>query len=187
MERESDELLYDRYLKKRGEEDLRVLFSRHGKKLTLFLLGFVGDMRDAEELMLDAFAAAAAGKTPFFGKSSFKTWLYAIARHISYDCLKRSSRGQTIPIDELYDISDEEDIEREYIRQEDRITLHRALKRLNPDYSQVLYLTYFEDFDNSETAEIMKKSKRQIENLLYRAKGALKSELEKEGFEYERL
>lgn len=51
----------------------------------------------------------------------------------------------------------------------------------------MLYLTYFEDFDNSETAEIMKKSKRQIENLLYRAKGALKSELEKEGFEYEGL
>ena len=38
-----------------------------------------------------------------------------------------------------------------------------------------------------EIAKIMKKNKRQIENLIYRAKGALKSELEKEGFEYERL
>ena len=40
---------------------------------------------------------------------------------------------------------------------------------------------------NEEIAKIMKKNKRQIENLIYRAKGALKSELEKEGFEYERL
>ena len=31
----------------------------------------------------------------------------------------------------------------------------------------------------------MKKSPRQMKNLVYRAKGALKSELEKEGFEYE--
>ena len=43
-----------------------------------------------------------------------------------------------------------------------------------------LYLIYFEGFNNEETAHIMKKSKRQIENLLYRAKQALKNEFDKE-------
>ena len=33
----------------------------------------------------------------------------------------------------------------------------------------------------------MKKSKRQIENLIYRAKKALKAELGKDGFDYEIL
>lgn len=33
----------------------------------------------------------------------------------------------------------------------------------------------------------MKKTNRQIENLIYRAKKALKKELEKEGFVYEEL
>jgi len=33
----------------------------------------------------------------------------------------------------------------------------------------------------------MRKSKRQIENLLYRAKNTLKKELLKEGFDYEKL
>ncbi len=33
----------------------------------------------------------------------------------------------------------------------------------------------------------MKKSKRQVENLMYRAKISLKSELDKEGFVYEGL
>ena len=42
------------------------------------------------------------------------------------------------------------------------------------------YLAYFEGFDNPQIARIMKKSKRQIENLLYQAKKALKSELCKE-------
>ena len=41
--------------------------------------------------------------------------------------------------------------------------------------------------DNSEAATIMKKSKRQIENLIYRSKNALKAELVKEGFSYEEL
>jgi len=40
---------------------------------------------------------------------------------------------------------------------------------------------------NTETAEIMRKNERQIRNLLYRAKAALKTQLEKEGFEYEEL
>ena len=61
------------------------------------------------------------------------------------------------------------------------------MRELKPEYFQVLYLVYFEDFSNKEIATIMKKNKRQIENLIYRAKNALKSELEKEGFEYENL
>ena len=43
----------------------------------------------------------------------------------------------------------------------------------------MLYLVYFEDMTNSETAQIMGKSTKQVADLLYRAKNALKSELEK--------
>ena len=82
-------------------------------------------------------------------------------------------------------MSDEEDIERQYLKEEQKIELHRAMRRLKPEYAQVLYLMYFEEFDTAEIARIMKKSKRQIGDLLYRAKKTLKSELEKEGFVYE--
>ena len=54
-----------------------------------------------------------------------------------------------------------------------------------PEYRNVLWLVYFEKFSNKETAIVLKKSERQIKNLLYRAKKSLKSKLEKEGFEYE--
>lgn len=39
--------------------------------------------------------------------------------------------------------------------------------------------------DGDGAAKIMGKSKKQLANLLYRAKQALKTELEKEGFCYE--
>ncbi len=67
------------------------------------------------------------------------------------------------------------------------MTLNNALKKISMDYSQVLRLTYLEGFSNSDAAKIMKKTNRQIENLIYRAKKALKKELEKEGFVYEEL
>ena len=63
----------------------------------------------------------------------------------------------------------------------------RALKKLNSEYRQILWLVYFEGLSNVDVAVIMKKNARQIKNLVYRAKSALKSELEKEGFEYEEL
>ena len=65
--------------------------------------------------------------------------------------------------------------------------MHEALKRLNKEYRQVLVLVYLEDFQNEQVASIMGKSKKQVENLVYRAKLSLKSELEKEGFVYEDL
>lgn len=49
----------------------------------------------------------------------------------------------------------------------------------------MLYLVYFEEVDGDGAAKIMGKSKKQLANLLYRAKQALKTELEKEGFCYE--
>ena len=72
-------------------------------------------------------------------------------------------------------------------RPRQKILLHKSLRKLNPEYRQVLYLVYFEGFTNEEVAAVMKKNKRQIENLIYRAKQTLKVQLDKEGFVYEGL
>ncbi len=65
--------------------------------------------------------------------------------------------------------------------------LHKVIEQLKPEYKQVLYLVYFEDFNTSQTAKIMGKTNRQITYLLYRAKQSLKSRLEQERFQYEEL
>ena len=91
-------------------------------------------------------------------------------------------------LDELETVlRDEWDLEQSYLAEENKISLHRAIKRLHPEYRQILWLVYFEDFSGKEVGGVMKKSSKQIKNLLYRAKKALKSELEKEGFVYEEL
>ena len=70
---------------------------------------------------------------------------------------------------------------------ERKIVVHKAISSLKTEYRQVLWLCFFEELSNEEVAQIMGKSKRQIENLVYRAKQTLKSVLDKEGFEYEKL
>ena len=76
-------------------------------------------------------------------------------------------------------------MEKEFLKNEQKIELRRAMKKLKPDHYQVLYLAYFEDMDIENTARIMGKNKRQITNLLYKAKNSLKSIMEKAGFQYE--
>ena len=62
---------------------------------------------------------------------------------------------------------------------------YRSIKKLKPEYCEVLWLTYFEGFSHKEAAGIMKKSVHNIDTLVWRAKKALKAELFKEGFVYE--
>ncbi len=177
---------YLRFLQ--GDKDAIVeIVSEYNDGLVLFLNSFIGNICLAEEMAEDVFCDLLIEKPKFNGKSSFKTWLYAIARYKTLHFLKKRAKAPEVPIDELYTVSDEVDIVRNHVKNEQKIQLHTALKRISPEYSQVLYLIFFEEFSNSETANILKKSNRQIENLLYRAKKALRSELEKEGFVYEKL
>ena len=169
------------------DNELVVIIDTYYQGLSLYLNSIVKNICVAEEIMQDTFVRLAVKKPKFNGKSSFKTWLYAIARNTALKYLRECSRYTENPIDEAFQLSDETDIEQQYLIEERKIQLHTAMKKLNPEYAQVLYLKYFEDFDSDSIAKIMKKSKRQVGDLIYRAKNALKSELERTGFIYEKL
>ena len=138
--------------------------------------------------MEETFFKLITKKPKFNAKHSFKTWLYTIGRNVAIDYLRHNAKISDTPFDDLGNyIQDEYDLERIYIIEERKITVHRALKKLNAEYRQVLWLLYFDGLSNSEATIVMKKNARQMKNLVYRAKSALKSELDKEGFIYEEL
>ncbi|MBD5089975.1 MAG: RNA polymerase sigma factor [Clostridiales bacterium] len=151
--------------------------------LTLYLNTYVHNLTVAEELAEDTFVKLITKKPKFKGKSSFKTWLYAIGRNIVLDYMRHSSRHNTVPIDTLTEmVSDDKDIEQNYLREERKIIIHRAMQKLKIEYRQVLWLTYYENLSMKEIAQIMKKSVNSVEHLVSRARLALKSKLEKEDF-----
>ena len=156
--------------------------------LILYLCGFTDNVLTAEEIMEETFVRLAVRKPKFSGRSSFKTWLYAIGRNAAVDRMRRSARHRHKSIEDYSHLAaQEEEFEKAILIEERKIILHRAMKSLKPEHRQILYLVYFEDFSVSQAAEIMKKSKHAAENLLSRARQSLKSKLEKEGFVYEEL
>lgn len=178
----------DRYRRFLDGDDngLREIIDIYYNGLTLYINGIVNDPSETEDIVQETFVKLAVKKPKFNEKYEFKTWLYTIARNFAYNYLKRhKARFSDQPIDDYIMLSDGTDVEKEYLHTQQNIGLHRAMKDLNSDYFQVLYLMYFESLNTEEIAKIMHKSKRQIGDLLYRAKKSLKSKLEKAGFQYE--
>lgn len=182
---DNGESSYRRFLSG-DDEGLVELVRDYKDGLIFFLKGFTHDILAAEELCEDAFVKLAVNKPDFGGGSSFKTFLYSIARNLALD--RKRSRKQHVSIDDAGEIeSGERSLEEQYFREEQRIAVHKALDKLKPAYREVLWLTYFEELSNKETADVMGKSVHGIETLVYRARNALRKELEKEGFVYENI
>ena len=155
--------------------------------LILYLNNFVKDISIAEELTEDTFVKLVLKRPRFSGQSAFKTWLYTIAGNIALDYLRRHKK-YAVSLDDCPELCDDEkSLEESYIREEDRIILHRAMRKLKPEYSQVLYLRYFEDFSYKEIAKILRKTTHNVEATASRARQALKIKLLEEGYVYEKL
>lgn len=156
--------------------------------LILFLNRYVNNIHIAEELTEETFVRIVTRKPRFIAKYSFKTWLYTIGRNIAVNYKKHERKITGASIDDIENVSrDEEALEHSYLRKEQKIIVHKALSKINPDYAKVLYLKFFEDLTNEQIARVMRRNRRQVENLIYQAKQSLKAELEKEGLIYEKL
>ena len=179
---------YRRFRDGGDENGLVEIIKEYKDGLILYLNSIVGNIHAAEELAEDTFVLLGTKKPRDKGTGSFKTWLYTIGRNIAIDSLRRRRKVCELSEAEYADISaDVASLEDSYLLEERKITVHRALNSLKPEYRQVLWLMYFEDLSAKETACIMKKSAHGIETLVYRARKSLKLTLETEGFIYEEL
>ena len=178
---------YRRFRDNGDDSGLDEIIMDYSDGLMLYLTSIVGNIWTAEELTEDTFVLLGTKKPKFKGNSSFKTWLYTIGRNLALKHLKKTAKYSAVPIEEIAELSsDEEAIEDDYIKKEQQIMVHRAMRKLNPEYQQILWLTYFEGLTSKEAAIVMKKSVRSVESILYRAKKSLRSQLEMEGFDYEK-
>ena len=173
-----DESLYRQYLSG-DDEGLNALMKKYGDPLTLYIDGYLHDVHEAEELMLDVFAYLFT-KKPRIRDGGFKAYLYKAARHMALR--HKSKRKPLFSLDELTGEPDGRLLAVEVIRTEERNRLlHFCMDEMNPDYREVLYLTYFEDMSYAQAAEVTGKTVKQITNMVYRGKESLRRLLEREG------
>lgn len=74
-----------------------------------------------------------------------------------------------------------EALEETVLKNERKRIVNNALDSLPDDMRVVIHLLYFEDLSYDEAEKVMKKSRKQVDNLLYRAKKELRIILGKDG------
>lgn len=147
-------------------------------KIVYYVLGFVGNYSDAEELMMESFETLVIKRPKLRSDGAFLSYLYKIAK--SRVMTHYRKRKRTLPLETAWEVPDTVTPEDLLERDERSAAVHAALKKLSPDYREVIYLEYFAGLSIKECAAVMKKSVKQVYNLSARAKSAMKKILGKE-------
>ena len=143
--------------------------------LILFINRYVGNYAVAEELAADTFVELLIHKDRFQAKCDFRTYLYSIGRHKAIDYIRKDAKKKKVAPEELSELSEDADlVEEAYIADEEKRKLHAAIGKLAKEYQDVVYLIFFEELSYADAARVLKKGPKQIDNLIYRAKGALR-------------
>lgn len=167
-----------------GEEfSLETVIRTYSDPLVRFACSYVGGASVAEELMEDALADVLIRDRKFNDEAHFKAYLYKAVRHRCLNYLRLHRK--LVPLEDVEGVLSAGDLEGETIKKERDRAVFACLQELPLQYRQVLMLTYFDGFSPEEVCAIMSRSKKQVYNLLVRAKRSLKSLLEKVGITYE--
>ena len=161
------------------------ILTQYFDSLTFFINRYLHDVHASEDVAIDTLLQLIIHPSRYDFKTPLKAYLYMMARSRALNELKRRRRHATVSLDEAAELSgDELSLADAVIADERRRVLNAALERLSEPFRSVLHLVYFEDMSYDEAGRVMKKSRKQIDNLLYRAKAALRAELGKDGADY---
>lgn len=177
---DSDDQLYHQFL--RGDvSSYDQLMIRYGDNVTFYINGYTNNLRDGEDLMIEAFARIMV-KKPIIQKGAFKAYLYKTARNLALRFCEKRKGVMVFGLEELNrELSDSmlndaagNDSEREAI-------LHMCLERIDPELKEALWLVYCDELTYAQAAEVMHVSVKRIDHLLSRGKEHMRRELRKEG------
>jgi RNA polymerase sigma-70 factor (ECF subfamily) len=155
------------------------LFARHLADVYRFFHHKVGT--DADELVQGTFLACLSSVERFRGESSFRTYLFAIARHELFAFLRRRSQREHVDFEltSIEDIATSPGSRLDRVRRGDR--LRDALAQLPLEQQVLLELHYWHDLDAAALAEVLDASPGTIRVRLLRARRALRELLGADG------
>lgn len=178
MEELTDEQIIDVILK--GDKELyREIIRRYEKKLSHYLLKFVSDRDDIEDVLQVIFIKVYKNLYGFDISKKFSSWIYRIAHNEAVNHLKRK-RGARISLDDVeYKLIDEKaDIRGQADQMFLKEDVEKVLNEMNSKYKEPLILFYFENMSYDEISDILRIPKNTVGTLIMRGKMSIKSQLE---------
>ena len=150
--------------------------------LVFFVDRYVHDIHAAEDIAIDTFSDLVVNKHRYNFKVTLKTYLFMLGRSRALNYIKHRKVINFVELTEADNtLAEQETLEEIILSDERKRIVNNALELLTDDMRVVVHLIYFEDLTYDEAAKVMKKNRKQVDNLLYRAKKELRIILGKDG------
>lgn len=161
-----------------GFDDIMKEFFR---SLVFFIDNYVHDIHAAEDIAMDVFSDLIVYKHRYNFKVTLKTYLFMLGKSRALDYIKRRKIITFVEFTENLKLSDDEKALAEIVLADERKrVIHTALAKLPENMRAVIHLIYFEEMSYDEAARIMGKNRKQVDNMLCRAKKQLQTILGEE-------
>jgi RNA polymerase sigma-70 factor (ECF subfamily) len=157
----------------------RDLFRRHFDAVYRFFEHKVGG--DADDLAQRTFTACTASRERFGGRSSFRTYVFAIARNELYTFLRRRPRGEQIDFEQTSIAELVTSVGGRLDRAREVELLRTVLRQLPAEQQLLLELHYWHELDAAALAEVLEVPPGTVRVRLLRARRALRERMEAHG------
>ena len=149
------------------------LYELHARQVFRCLYSLTGESEISEELTQETFCQALKSLHTFRGDCTPQVWLCAIAKRLWYKELER--RKRMVPLEESHvsSLTARDDPEEETQQREERIRLYRAMRELDGDTREVIYLRLTGGFSFRDIGDIMGQSETWARVRFYRGKEKL--------------
>jgi len=161
------------------------LYRRYLARVYSYAYYELGDHHAAEDATEATFVAALTNLDRFEerarpadgeGASTFRVWLFQIARNEVAGERRRARRRPTEPIGEMV-ISDPLNVEAEAVRRDQARQAWRAVGRLPGERRQAMVLRFVDELSTAEIAGVLGKSEGTVRVLIHRALRSVAKEL----------
>ncbi|MCZ0754542.1 RNA polymerase sigma factor SigX [Anoxybacillus sp. J5B_2022] len=172
------------------------LYEKYHQDLFQFLFYMVRNREQAEDLVQEVYMKVLRSYDRFEGRSSEKTWLLSIAKHVAIDFF-RKQRSWRYKIMKTFDwtvqpLHDPSPLPEEIAVQNEEIQLmYRCLGGCTIDQRLVVVLRFIQGLSVAETAEALGWTESKVKTTQHRALKRLRQQMEEEaakgGWHHEKI
>jgi RNA polymerase sigma-70 factor (ECF subfamily) len=155
------------------------LIGRHLQSIGRFFANKVVDASDAEDQTCKTFELCSRKLGSFERNSSFRTYLFGIARNVLRDYIKHKGRHRgdiDFRVTAIHDLGDSPSA---FVAQrKDQVLLLQSLRAIPLDYQIVIELSFFEEMTQAQIAEILELPPGTVASRIRRGKQLLDEKMQ---------
>ena len=165
------------------------LYRKYLAQVYNFAVYELGDHHEAEDATERTFLAALANLHRFEERarpddgedaSTFRIWLFRIARNVIAERRRGSRRRPEAPLDAIVSAADPMDVEGSAIVREEAAAAWRAVGRLTGDRRRAVVLRFVHEMSTDEIAGILGRSEGAVRVLIHRARRSVAGDLRRD-------